>query len=103
MAVPTHFAKVIYALPSSGSLLSTSSGSLGAFVLPNALIPDSNPLEEFVVPVEAVEKASGLNLFSEEVKRSSQGLCRTVKCEVVVRRCKSRSSFRGKPLCMLTH
>ena len=35
---------------------------LGAFVLPNAQIPNDKPLADFEVPLEAVERASGHEL-----------------------------------------
>ncbi|KAH9079243.1 hypothetical protein EDB83DRAFT_2624038 [Lactarius deliciosus] len=60
--------------------------STGAFVLPNAIIPDDVPLENFVTPVDAVERAAGLTLFSDAIKGGSKHICRTTKCEVVVRR-----------------
>lgn len=86
--------------------------SIGAFVLPNAVIPDDTPLEIFKVPgqsiavgpskvsqslgvelttsvlsiVDAVERAAGLSLFDSVTKTTSKDLCRTVKCNLVVRR-----------------
>lgn len=36
--------------------------------------------------VEAVEKAAGLTFFSDEVKKASKHICKTTKCEVIVRR-----------------
>jgi endonuclease G, mitochondrial len=85
--VPTHFAKVVLAAkplsPSTPNILELSTG---AFVLPNAIIPDEAPLESFVMPVEAVERAAGLTLFSDAVKTSAKHICKTTKCEVVVRR-----------------
>ncbi|KAF8737135.1 hypothetical protein AX14_013413 [Amanita brunnescens Koide BX004] len=87
ISVPTHFAKVVLASrPASASTPHIHEVSTGAFVLPNAVIPDSAALESFVVPVEAVERAAGLSLFSEEVKASSKHICKTSKCEVIVRR-----------------
>lgn len=61
IAVPTHFAKVIMASKDKtlgGGVMSLvkSSGfedkewSVGAFVLPNAVIDDRTPLTSFVVP-----------------------------------------------------
>ncbi|PWN87899.1 hypothetical protein FA10DRAFT_215567, partial [Acaromyces ingoldii] len=88
ISVPTHFAKVIYALPasSSSSLLSRGGGGvLGAFVLPNARIPNEVPLRQFLVPVESVERAAGLTLFSDDVKRGARPLCDSVDCSIVVR------------------
>ncbi|KAJ9103996.1 hypothetical protein QFC21_002459 [Naganishia friedmannii] len=105
IAVPTHFAKVILTSRShnasssfglGGSSKSTALGggvteaardiSIGAFVLPNAVIPDEVPLTAFQVPVESVEKAAGLTLFAPAVKQSAKQLCRETKCEVIVRR-----------------
>ncbi|KAF8636537.1 hypothetical protein AX17_003349 [Amanita inopinata Kibby_2008] len=87
VSVPTHFAKVVLATrPSSPSTPHTPKLSAGAFVLPNAVIPDEAPLESFVMPVEAVERAAGLTLFSDEVKALSKHICRTTQCKVTVRR-----------------
>ena len=53
VSVPTHFAKVVLtAKPSSPSTPHIPEISTGAFVLPNAQIPDEAPLESFVVPGE---------------------------------------------------
>lgn len=87
VAVPTHFAKVVLtSKPSSPSTPNIPEISTGAFVLPNAPIPDETKLESFIVPVEAVERAAGLTLFSEAIKASSKHICKTAKCEVMVRR-----------------
>jgi endonuclease G, mitochondrial len=51
VAVPTHFAKVVLtSRPQSPSTPDVHEVSVGAFVLPNAIIPDDAPLESFVVP-----------------------------------------------------
>jgi len=87
VAVPTHFAKVVLASrPLSPSAPDTLEISAGAFVLPNAIIPDDAPLESFVIPVDVVERAAGLNLFSDDVKANSKHICKSTKCDVVVRR-----------------
>ncbi|KAJ3563184.1 hypothetical protein NP233_g9101 [Leucocoprinus birnbaumii] len=87
VAVPTHFAKVVLtSKPSSPLTPEKLEVSTGAFVLPNAVIPDDAPLTSFVVPVDAVERAAGLTLFSDEVKAGSKHICQTAKCEVIVRR-----------------
>ncbi|KAG9122715.1 nuclease [Ceratobasidium sp. 392] len=87
VSVPTHFAKVVLgSRPASPSTPQLAELSVGAFVLPNAEIPDETPLTKFVVPVEAVERAAGLSLFSEDVKKSAKHICQTAKCEVIVRR-----------------
>ena len=72
-------------------------------MLPNAIIPDEASLESFVTPgkchvanhslsltflplVDAVERAAGLTLFSEAIKGGSKHICKTTKCQVIVRR-----------------
>lgn len=100
ISVPTHFAKVILASrpdfsypqkPSTTDKSFTSPSTikelaLGAFVLPNKEIPDEADLRSFIVPVEAVEKAAGLQLFNDELKGRSRQLCAVTQCQVVVRR-----------------
>ncbi|KAG2348578.1 hypothetical protein BDR05DRAFT_957210 [Suillus weaverae] len=87
VAVPTHFAKVVLtSRPLSPSAPDVLEISTGAFVLPNAIIPDDAPLEGFVIPVDVVERAAGLNLFSDAVKANSKHICKSTKCDVVVRR-----------------
>ncbi|TBU28921.1 DNA/RNA non-specific endonuclease [Dichomitus squalens] len=87
VSVPTHFAKVVLtSKPSSPRTPDIPEISTGAFVLPNAVIPDDAKLESFVVPVEAVERAAGLTLFSDAIKANSKHICRSTKCEVIVRR-----------------
>ncbi|KAI5124061.1 hypothetical protein M0805_003888 [Coniferiporia weirii] len=87
IGVPTHFAKVVLtSRPCSPSTPDIPEISTGAFVLPNAAISDETPFESFSVPVEAVERAAGLTLFSDAIKASSKHICKTTKCEVVVRR-----------------
>ncbi|CCM03838.1 uncharacterized protein FIBRA_05987 [Fibroporia radiculosa] len=87
VSVPTHFAKVVVtSRPSSPSSPDVPEISTGAFVLPNAPIPDEAKLENFVMPVEAVERAAGLTLFSDALKQNSKHICKTTKCEVIVRR-----------------
>lgn len=85
---------------------------MGAFVLPNAVIPDETPLESFVVPgkalsivvlgyahtttVEAVERATGLQIFPEDIKTSSKHICKTTKCELIIRRFDNARKNAGK-------
>ncbi|KAB8079046.1 hypothetical protein BDV29DRAFT_165313 [Aspergillus leporis] len=83
VAVPTHFYKVIYA--EEGPASPAGKVALGAFVLPNARIPNEKRLAEFEVPVEVVERAAGLEFVSKlEVNRRKR-LCQEVKCDIVVR------------------
>lgn len=115
ISVPTHFAKVIYAsgkpaststapLPLSsrgggGGLLGLGTGAtaLGAFVMPNAVIPNEAPLTSFVVPVEAVERAAGLTLFPASIKSSSRPLCDVVECRNIIRDFGNRINNQQRP------
>jgi len=94
-SVPTHFAKVVLTTRSSDP--KNLQVSTGAFVLPNAVIPDDTPLQKFSLPVEAVEKAAGLSIFSDEIKRKSTHICQTASCDVMVRRFdEAQSKGKGK-------
>ncbi|KZP05761.1 DNA/RNA non-specific endonuclease, partial [Athelia psychrophila] len=87
VGVPTHFAKVVLTTkPTSPSTPDVLEVSTGAFVLPNAVISDDTPLTSFIMPVEAVERAAGLTLFSDAIKNSTKHICQTASCEVLVRR-----------------
>ncbi|KAI9369707.1 hypothetical protein BJX61DRAFT_134079 [Aspergillus egyptiacus] len=83
VAVPTHFYKVVYA--EEGPSAPSGKVALGAFVLPNARIPNERRLAEFEVPVEVVERASGLEFVSLLEPARRKRLCQEVKCDVVVR------------------
>ncbi|KAJ5502941.1 Extracellular Endonuclease subunit A [Penicillium fimorum] len=83
VAVPTHFYKVIYA--EDGTNSPTSKVALGAFVLPNARIANDKPLTDFEVPLEAVERASGLEFGSKLDLGRRRRLCQEVACKVTVR------------------
>lgn len=82
VAVPTHFYKVIYAEDGRGE---KGMVSLGAFVLPNARIPNEKSLKDFEVPVEVVERASGLEFVSKLGPERRKRLCQEVQCEITVR------------------
>lgn len=86
VAVPTHFFKVI--LAEDGKV--GGNVALGAFVLPNARIANDRSLKEFEVPLEMVERASGLE-FAEKlpINRRKQ-LCGEMSCEIMVREYKER-------------
>jgi len=81
IAVPTHFYKVILAVPHNISALP----SLGAFILPNAAILPSTPLTKFLVPTAVVERAAGL-IFYDKLGTNKDnrfpGLCTVTSCSV---------------------
>ncbi|KAI4130229.1 MAG: hypothetical protein LQ338_001844 [Usnochroma carphineum] len=81
VAVPTHFYKVIFAEDGKTG----GDVSLGAFVLPNAKIDNEKPLASFEVPVEAIERASGLEFASKLPAQRRKKLCEQVTCSLLVR------------------
>lgn len=81
IAVPTHFYKVIVA--ESGK--PNDSVAVGAFVLPNAEINNSTKLQDFEVPVEVVERASGLEFLKLLPDSKKRSLCKEVECSILVR------------------
>lgn len=97
VAVPTHFYKVIFAEGGVGGVSGaggagvtedgTPSGpvALAAFVLPNAPIPNEKPLADFEVPIEAVERASGLEFASKLPPQLRRRLCAETKCDIIVK------------------
>ncbi|KAJ7445796.1 hypothetical protein B0H11DRAFT_2086917 [Mycena galericulata] len=72
--------------PTSPSAPDVLELSAGAFVLPNAAIPDTTPMESFMMPIEAVEHAAGILLFSKAVKAAAKPICTTTKCELIIRK-----------------
>ncbi|KAH6668870.1 hypothetical protein B0J14DRAFT_599500 [Halenospora varia] len=81
IAVPTHFYKVIFAEDGT----TTGQVALGAFVLPNAAIPNEKPITDFEVPVEAVERASGLEFASKLPVGRRKRLCADTVCALVIK------------------
>jgi endonuclease G len=81
IAVPTHFYKVIFAEDGKAG----GNVALGAFVLPNAAISNNKPLTDFEVPLEAIERASGLEFVSKIPVQRRRKLCEEVSCSILVR------------------
>ena len=81
VAVPTHFYKVIFAEDGKTG----GNVSLGAFVLPNAKIDNDKPLTDFEVPIEAVERASGLEFAHKLPTQRRKKLCEEIKCSILIR------------------
>ncbi len=81
VSVPTHFFKVIFAEDGKTG----GNVSLAAFVLPNAPIANDKPLTDFEVPIEAVERASGLEFAEKLPSQRRKKLCEEVHCTVIVR------------------
>ena len=93
VAVPTHFFKVVFAEDGKqGGMV-----SLGAFVLPNDRIANDKPLQDFEVPVEAVERASGLEFAGLLPPARRRRLCREVACSIVVKEYEERQRVMMGP------
>ncbi|EFX00164.1 mitochondrial nuclease [Grosmannia clavigera kw1407] len=98
VAVPTHFYKVIYAetVAAGSPAADAAPVALGAFVLPNAPIPNSRPLIDFEVPLEIVERAAGLEFASKLPAYRRRRLCADTTCSLVVREFSDRQKQQKK-------
>lgn len=65
VAVPTHFFKVVILENRRGEV------ELRSYVMPNMPVDDKIPLERFLVPIESVERASGLLFVPNIMKRTN--------------------------------
>lgn len=65
VAVPTHIFKVVILEKNSGEI------ELQSYVMPNLPVLDNIPLERFLVPIESIERASGLLFVSNILKRTN--------------------------------
>nr|CAG8511454.1 6971_t:CDS:2 [Entrophospora candida] len=96
ISVPTHFYKVILAIKNKNQkdiVLNIDKDSkdgddkiyaLATFVLPNENIPSSTPISNFSVPLDALERTTGLTFF-ENLLTSKQvlHLCEVIECKLV--------------------
>lgn len=85
IAVPTHFFKLIVAEKSNKRSDSSDDIAIAAFVMPNAIIPNEIPLKNFEVPVDSLEKSSGLEFLKNVSNNKKKSLCKEVSCEIIVR------------------
>jgi len=111
VAVPTHLFKVILVSPTppssflSSSPPSSSSSSsspptttnrnahnkpppreffVSAFLVPNEKIPSGKQLEDYEVPIEYLEKQTGLRFFRNiDRHKETKSLCKSVGCKVM--------------------
>ncbi|XP_076860236.1 endonuclease G, mitochondrial [Brachyhypopomus gauderio] len=67
VAVPTHFFKVVVLEKQRGGV------ELRPYVMPNMPVDEKIPLERFLVPIESIERASGL-LFVPNILRNTSNL-----------------------------
>ncbi|EDV25623.1 uncharacterized protein TRIADDRAFT_23653, partial [Trichoplax adhaerens] len=68
VSVPTHFFKIV--VGDRRKEKNDAKLELQVFLIPNRSIPDDTPLHAFMVPLESVEKASGLT-FLDKISRSA--------------------------------
>jgi len=94
IAVPTHFYKIILGERKTGD----GSVAVAAFVLPNKVISNHTPLTTFEVPVEVVERASGLEFLSKLGVAKRRKLCGEVECGILVREFKKAAEGGQQPL-----
>lgn len=92
VAVPTHFYKIIFA--EDGKV--GGNVSLAAFVLPNDRISNDKPLADFEVPIEALERASGLEFASLLPPARRKQLCKEVACSVIIKEYAQRQKAFSK-------
>ncbi|MBN3297602.1 NUCG Endonuclease, partial [Amia calva] len=67
VAVPTHFFKVVILENRRGEV------ELRPYLMPNAPVSEKMPLESFLVPIESIERASGL-LFVPNIMKKTNSL-----------------------------
>lgn len=84
IAVPTHFFKLIVGDKPTNNP-NTDSISVAAFVLPNEPIPNETKLTDFEVPIDALERSTGLQFFQKVPENKKKELCKEVKCQITVR------------------
>lgn len=85
IAVPTHFFKLIVAEKSKKRSIDSDDIAVAAFVMPNDIISNTTPLKSFQVPLESLEKSSGLEFLKQVPANKQKELCREVTCEIIVR------------------
>ncbi|GCB60188.1 hypothetical protein scyTo_0006835 [Scyliorhinus torazame] len=66
VAVPTHIFKVVILEKHSGEI------ELQSYVMPNQPVMEKTPLKRFLVPIESIERASGLLFVSNILKKTNK-------------------------------
>jgi endonuclease G len=85
VAVPTHFFKIVIGEDPVVPSIPRKGVAVGAFVLPNAPIPNSVPLKNFYVPLDSVERSAGVSFLPLIKPDQTRDLCREVSCEITIR------------------
>lgn len=85
IAVPTHFFKLIVAEQYKKRSQDSKDIAIAAFVMPNDVISNQTPLRSFEVPVDSLERSSGLEFLKNVPNGNKKLLCREVQCEIIVR------------------
>ncbi|AJR54771.1 Nuc1p [Saccharomyces cerevisiae YJM689] len=84
IAVPTHFFKLIVAEAPTANP-AREDIAIAAFVLPNEPISNETKLTDFEVPIDALERSTGLELLQKVPPSKKKALCKEVNCQIVVR------------------
>ena len=97
IAVPTHFFKLVVGEkpvknPKSDNI------SVAAFVLPNSVIPNETKLIDFEVPIDALERSSGLQFLQNVPSNKKKALCKEVTCQITVREFQKALPAPKRPL-----
>ncbi|KAF0426321.1 mitochondrial nuclease [Gigaspora margarita] len=82
VSVPTHYFKVILAVKEDNNSPNGKLYALGCFLLPNQYIPRDTKLTDYLVPLNALERATGLRFF-ENLQEKTVPLCEKTKCALV--------------------
>ena len=69
--MPTHYFKALVATSVEG----TRAHYVASFILPNARIPEDTKLSDFEVPMEEIERLSGISLFPRLARDAAAPLC----------------------------
>ncbi|KAK9474307.1 uncharacterized protein V1510DRAFT_444164 [Dipodascopsis tothii] len=99
VAVPTHFFKLIVAERPTKNPASDAV-AVSAFVLPNEHIPNTTELKSFQVPVDAIERSTGVNFLEKLPPAKTSDLCKEVTCRITVREFNNALPAPKQPLAL---
>jgi len=81
VAVPTHFYKIILAENGDKNQTENKTRAIGSFILPNNPINQDDPLENYLVQKETLERYAGVKFFPKLAEQEKlNNLCNVSKC-----------------------
>lgn len=98
IAVPTHFFKLIVAESPKNGKAVQGNIAVEAFVMPNEPISNDTKLTDFVVPINAIERSTGLDLLQAVPKHKMTPLCKEINCQIIVRDFSNKMNNNKRPL-----